>query len=149
MAGDSCRPRGSRVDDKPFEVAALEDWLTECGFESRTVESGSFGDRLTEFTRGDVAVRTVRDRGKWAFDIALPRLTPWYDIGIWASHLADAKASFDLPPVAAQVDFLKRHLGEIEASASEGSGLASDLSKRAWERARARFHLPPNFPAPK
>jgi len=127
----SARRRATK--DKPL-------WLAAQGFESRTAESESFGDRLTEFTRGDIGVRTVRERGKWAFDIALPRLTPWYDIGIWAAYLADANASFDLPPLAAQADYLKRHLVDVEASAREGPGIASALSARAWERARARFH---------
>ena len=74
------------------EVQAVTDWLTRNGFtESAHELSPHFGNEVTEWARGDMLVRSVRDRGQWFVDVARRGWDDWFDADLVA-HVLDSKS---------------------------------------------------------
>lgn len=67
--------------------------LAASGFREKEARvSESFGDQLTAYARGKLAIRSVRDRGQWFVEASPNSGEDWYDADVWRACLIGVRA---------------------------------------------------------
>lgn len=130
------------MDDQPPEpMAELWAWLAESGYAATDSGAGGgfFGDRLMRMTKGDMAVRAVRDRGQWFLDISCRAWGGgWFDVPLVSAGFDHRLLGVPMT-LEDQVSFVKAHLHGWLSDPVDAAANAEILAEVSERRARLRF----------